>query len=201
MIRLVCGSGRCGSSLAMQMLQAGGVEVVGHGPYFEPKETVWHQFDVDWLIKQAGVVKLLHPIPAIYKFPPGEYRSIWLTRCIKDQAKSILKFTMAEHMVPEEDQDLGKIELDLFNESRVNNEALCQLGPMYTLPFDHLLTDPRGTARRMLEYFSLEGDVDKMACVVQDRPVESLPDMSLEDKLIEEYDQKSSQDGDRTNSR
>ena len=201
MNRLLCGSGRCGSSLVMQMLHAGGVEVVGHAPYFEPKETMWHQFNVEWLIKQTGVVKLLDPIPALFKFPPGEYRTIWLTRNTKEQAKSILKFTMNEREVPKEDQDLDKIERNILFQHRVNNEALCQLGPVYTLPFKQLLMDSRGTAQRILEYFLLEGNVDRMVEVVQDRPVEALPDMDLEDDLIEEYDQKSSQDGNRADAR
>lgn len=35
---LVCGLGRCGSSVTMQMLQAGGYQTFGDWPDFEPEE-------------------------------------------------------------------------------------------------------------------------------------------------------------------
>ena len=43
-ILLICGHGRCGSSLVMQMLAAGGVKCAGKYPDFEPDEVIPARF-------------------------------------------------------------------------------------------------------------------------------------------------------------
>jgi len=198
MIRLVCGSGRCGSSLVMQMLYAGGVQVVGTNDlvYFEAPESVWHQFSTDWLLKQTGVVKLLHPIPTAFNFPPDKYRSIWLTRDFKEQAKSLVKLSIKDYGEPVEGREalLNRYERDVVDENRWNVEALSRMGEVNVYPFESILSDPRMSAKWFLSHFELDGDVDKMVSVVQARPSIALPDMTLEDKLLEQ-DKISSQVG------
>ena len=181
---LICGSGRCGSSLVMQMLDAGGVSIVGTGPYYEPKQTVWHEFDADWLSEQEGIVKLLYPIPVVFKFNPGKYKTIWLSRDKDEQAKSLLKFAMNAHKVPEEDQDLVQIAKDLDEEERMCTQALMKIGPLMLLNFEHIINQPRKAAESILTYFQVKGDIKKMVAEVHKRGTQALPDMTLEDDLI-----------------
>ena len=184
-MNLVCGSGRCGSSLVMQMLDAGGVSVVGSGPYYEPVETIWHDFNADWLSQQTGVVKLLYPIPAVAKFNPGDYRVIWLTRDKDQQAKSFLKFAMHMRKIPKEDQDVKAIAKDMIEEERVCLNALEKLGRLMILSFEHIITEPCEAAGKILDFFQVDGDVERMITEVHKRDTLSLPDMTLEDNLIE----------------
>ena len=51
---IVSGLGRCGSSLVMQMLHAGGVECLGAPPAFEPPESSPMYLTRDWMRGPPG---------------------------------------------------------------------------------------------------------------------------------------------------
>ena len=100
-VLLVCGLGRCGTSMVMQMLAAGGVAVTGAAPAHERDETLrlGSAEAQAWLRAQTGrAVKLLDPhrngvpddVPAI---------TIWLNRNLDDQAAS--HFKMLDHVAGE----------------------------------------------------------------------------------------------------
>lgn len=94
-VLLVCGFGRCGSSLMMQMLRAGGVPTIGEFPDFEDARTCLGQMNLEWLGQQHGqAVKVLDP----HKCPrmDGLRRiAIWIDRDPAEQAKSHAKFMAA----------------------------------------------------------------------------------------------------------
>jgi len=92
MITVVCGFGRCGSSMLMQMLHHGGMRCAGKWPSFEIKETVENSTG-DWIHQYEGAaVKFLEP--AFRPPKPGlDYRIIWLDRDMKQQAKSWIKLS------------------------------------------------------------------------------------------------------------
>ena len=94
-VLLVCGFGRCGSSLMMQMLQAGGIPVAGEYPAFEHDGARVGAIDMGWLEQQAGrAVKVLdpHKSPSIDFLP---HLAIWIDRNEEEQAKSHAKFLAA----------------------------------------------------------------------------------------------------------
>ena len=62
MIVLVCGLARCGTSLTMQMLQAGGMRCAGRAPAFEDFRAFAGGYSDSWMREQAGgAVKVLDP--------------------------------------------------------------------------------------------------------------------------------------------
>ena len=89
---VVCGFGRCGSSLMMQMLNAGGIATTGIYPAFEVECANLGAFDLEQLAEMRGrAVKVLDP----HKAPSMDHiprLAIWIDRHPKQQAKSFAKF-------------------------------------------------------------------------------------------------------------
>ena len=93
-------------------------------------------------VKQRVVKLLHHPVPTLLNFPKSGYRSIWMCRNVKEQAKSTLKFTMNKGEVPEADQDLDRIEKELQEEYNWNTDALSKLGPVKIVRFEKSCSAP-----------------------------------------------------------
>lgn len=92
MLLMVQGFGRCGSSLTMQMLHAGGMPCAGTFPDFEPSGTGFGDRNA-YLRSIANhniAVKVLEP--SLVPVDVAEARIIWLDRDPIEQAKSALKF-------------------------------------------------------------------------------------------------------------
>lgn len=85
---MVCGAGRCGSSLMMQMLNACGLHLSGDYPGFEDNRI--ESGCGDWMI-EYDAVKVLDP--QLREFDLGERGAvvIWLDRDLDQQARSFLK--------------------------------------------------------------------------------------------------------------
>lgn len=95
MIVVVCGLGRCGTSLAMTMLAAGGFPVHGNPPDFEDGRILNLSSDASWLDEVEGrAFKLLdpHQNPLPPRALSGRvYVPIWMRRNFREQAKSQIK--------------------------------------------------------------------------------------------------------------
>lgn len=93
-VLIVAGFGRCGSSLMMQMLQAGGFPCFGSRPAYEDDVSMFCNLTPDWLNLQRGkAVKILDPQLADHGMFFGIPRIvIWLDRDPEQQAKSFIKF-------------------------------------------------------------------------------------------------------------
>jgi len=183
---LIAGLGRCGSSLMMQMLYAAGVSTIGHWPAFEDDLEVAMRSDADaWHKLTAGkAVKILNP----HVTPPpaaGDYRTIFLTRSIEEQAKSTYKF-IGSH--PSR-ADRRAMQTRLQGETRQARKALTQLGTgmYFSIPFEELITRPRETAADIASYLSMRRpeplDAAAMAACVRERAPACLPYL-LETELI-----------------
>lgn len=83
---IVCGHGRCGTSLVMQMLNEGGFATTGEHPAFEVME--YQEGDANLPLNKA--VKIIDPHRI--KIKKGNYKWIWINRDHKQQAKSMVKF-------------------------------------------------------------------------------------------------------------
>src|SRR5690348_16747758 len=87
---LICGLGRCGTSLVMQMLDMGGFPVVGKYPAYEPQQASSLVITQNYIDEHRGkAIKLLDPMRA--SFVPQNVRVIYLMRNLKEQARSQLK--------------------------------------------------------------------------------------------------------------
>jgi hypothetical protein len=161
---VVSGFGRCGSSLVMQMLHAGGVPCLGDYPAFDGRATV----------QPGQAVKILDPhrsAPTPYAIPPGA-RVIWLDRDPSDQARSIVKFTRMLMGVNYSRDQRRALVKQLLGDRR---KAMLAIGsrPLLVLSFDSLLANPNACARKLAEFVGGEfdgGEFDVDAAARQVRP-------------------------------
>jgi hypothetical protein len=194
-VTLVCGFGRCGSSLVMQMLDAGGIPGTGKYPAFEPEETavVLHGETLDkaWLAAQVGkAVKVLDPQRG--RLPAGvPIRAIWMSRNPDQQAASQAKlmgsmFAGFGIPLPREDRRalIRGYKADMPRVRRVLKNAGAP-DPMYA-SFEHALACPGGFAYAVDKHLGGGLDTAAMEAVVVRRGPECQPDMALELRLIRE---------------
>jgi len=194
-ITIVAGFGRCGSSLVMQMLAAGGMPT----PY-----AIFPSYEIDFahtqvLISalQGGAIKVLDP--HINRPPVGpEYRWIWLDRDPVEQAKSMAKFWKAAMVeapsnippMPEftGDQIAKLAEAFKRNRPRANGVMLkyTPASGILKLRFEAFLHDPAWAAH-LLKGFCPGPMLDEkaMAAQVKARSTKCLPYM-LEFEQMEE---------------
>lgn len=190
-ITLVCGFGRCGSSLVMQMLVAGGMPAYGPGSEYPAYETYLSQElpqNHKWLKGAYGrCVKILDP--RIFTPPDGlPYQIIWIDRNPVEQGKSSVKFmgVLAPHLIM--DADAAKKLAKLYERDRPKTlTLLARLGPMLITSFEELILQPEMTVEKILQFFDLSLDHVAMLSQVRVRGPECLPYL-LETKLIQEMD-------------
>ncbi len=184
-VYLVCGFGRCGTSLVMQMLNVGGIETTGEWPAFETPESNLSCFDGDWIANQRGkAVKVLDPHrPQCHLPATGPYRIVWLDRNHEQQAKSQVKILRLMMGIP-----VGRNAWRAFAGSFKADRpaalaALKRLGPVMTLHFEEILGNS-GSAAALIRNHLGAGDAEKMAGAIRPRTANCLPDLAMELALI-----------------
>lgn len=186
MTTLITGFGRCGTSLVLQMLQAGGFPVVGEYPAFEHEQI--RQFNKDWLVCQEGAVKVLNPHHLT--FEPGEYRIVWLDRSLKQQAASQIKFAFHIDGIAPPPGGLQRLAESLKRERPLALKALRELGPVLRITFEEILAEPLTSAHRIAVFvdpeFQFDLRLEAMAGRVIERPPFCRPDMRIEAYLTGE---------------
>lgn len=174
-IILVAGLGRCGTSLALQMLSAGGIACVGTAPSYEDAAIDgFRTTDPQaWAACSAGkAVKLLDP----HRAPPPRgprYRTLWLFRDWADQARSQLKLIGAS----EDRGSRKRMERSLKVETERAQAALWRVGAhdVQVIPFDCLLLKPQQTAELMARAVGRTINAEHAASVVIARDVRCYP--------------------------
>jgi len=168
---VVSGFGRCGSSLMMQMLDAGGLDpVADNTASYEDQRTLRLPSHPGWLDDAGGrPVKVLDP--HIHRLPANEsrwprrehgYRVIWLDRDPKEQSRSMAKLLLLEGRILTRTQR-RRIERGL---RRDRPKALRALPlPRLGLRFRDLIQHPENTSARVRDF--LGEDLDVAAMVVQ----------------------------------
>lgn len=176
---VVCGFGRCGSSLVMQMLQVGGFPVTGEYPAFEDE-----RFSTEQQKAPAGVaIKVLDP--HVFTPPPGKYRWLWLDRDPRQQAKSQVKFMRKVVGVPCGKETVLPLAKSYERDRPACMEVIRRLGgPVLELRFEYVINSPRSAAVD-IEVFAGCRDREKMAAVVRKRSTLCLPYL-LEEELLRE---------------
>lgn len=170
----VCGFGRCGSTMVMTMLVAGGA---APGGATEPP----YEGDMDaiYAADQTGKVVKLLDHPTLLGVPYARnWRFVWLDRDPFEQARSYAKFVRAAGI------ELNAVKLARLVESyeRDQPKVLGQLrrhGPVLVLRYERILANPRRAARRLREVWP-RLDVNAAAAVVHARDGRCRPDLSAE---------------------
>jgi hypothetical protein len=189
MIVLVCGFGRCGSSLVMQMLEAGGFPVAGSFPDFECEQVNLARGIVDraWLDSIEGhAVKILDPHKIV--LPSRAYRSIWLDRDATEQAKSQVKFLKLRMGISGNRSTVkGFAALNRRDRPKAM-AALCAAGSdrTLTLAFENLLSYPFGCAKSIAVHLGAKLDLEAMARAVRPREARCAPGLDIEMNLLRE---------------
>ncbi len=187
-VTLVCGHGRCGSSLVMQMLEAGGMPVTGSYPALEDPRAGMSDWDRDWIARQAGgAVKFLDPqvMPDERRLPDVPLRTIWVSRDPREQGKSTIKMmrVLAGLDLPASAwrEMAGSYKADTLAALAILKVA----GPVLRLSFEQIIRRPDVAARLISEFAGLP-DWEAMAKAVRPRPVHCAPDMTMEIMLMKE---------------
>ncbi len=177
---LICGFGRCGSSLIMQMLKAAGIDVDGTPPYYETEKA----YDGQWVSEQRGrAVKILEPHRHDRNFPDGDYRCIWLDRDHKQQALSHVKFHTEKKGLIIENTRHARAEMRKFvDHDRPIGTKMCErLGPTLYLRFEDILEHPNNAAVRICGHCDIPmNKMFIMAGEVYPREPECRPTLDLE---------------------
>lgn len=184
---IVSGLTRCGSSLTMQMLHAGGMPISCTPGNEAVSGEHDDQLEALKLLATGGAngkaIKCLDPHR--FPLPPGDYITIWCCRNFTEQAKSITKF-MQGLGLPTNRIQRRKIESSLPIETKDCINRLRKFGPVHKYAFEDTIIDPiiaaKGLAYLLKDSITL--DVNKMAAVVIPRDTKCY-DGFLERQIIE----------------
>lgn len=190
MIGLVAGFGRCGSSLVMAMLRAGGLPVFGHPPIFESTEFNEHITSETFLRRKAGfILKWLDPT---HTYLPPEFRGgpvLWLDRDPSDWAESHMKL---RHMwtgspMRHDDQEThAALTSEVVQRTASVTRKLESYGPIERLRFEYILSRPSEAAGTLARVFHAFGvlDVSKAAALVHPRPPQCAVGMEFDQAAV-----------------
>lgn len=187
---VVAGLGRCGSSMTMQMLAAGGMVCVGRFPAFEDENTE-SEIDPDWFASLRGhAVKILDPQRVgIPQTRPA--RVIWLDRRPAEQAKSICKMLRLLESMPMRSRHINTMQRALTTDRRLARSVIGDR-PFLTLQFEETLARPLEAAQKLQQFIApafgphFQLDVQAMASAVRPRSPLCAPDLAMELSLTQE---------------
>jgi hypothetical protein len=172
MIGFVAGFGRCGTSLTMAMLAAGGLPVVGRGAIFEDPHFTPGRTNERWLLAQSGrIVKWVCPL-STYCPEAAQGRILWLDRDPEEQARSQVKLALAcGERWADPDAKASAIAAQIRDHTDRALSYASDQGPVARLSFEDLLSDPLESAKRIAAFFRPFGvlDVARASAVVRPR--------------------------------
>jgi len=184
-VLIVSGLARCGSSLMMRMLYAGGMPVfVTNHNSFEHPFALKLPTNNAWLAECDGkAVKVLDPQRFVPRMPEGvEAATIWTARDYHEQAKSMFKFISIVSGNPAEmmrgpervgitnDKIVERLEASLKHDGPVAVRTMKAIGETHIVRFEDVIKRPFPAALHVAMFVEAEMgvqlDVDKMVSVV-----------------------------------
>ena len=185
----VAGLGRCGTTMVMTMLDAGGFPVAGPRPSYEPRD-VWRagRPDMDWLAAQAGrAVKWIDPTRH-FTLPgrmPVKPVVILLERKPREQARSQLKLLGAQGMGRHAEKAM---ERSIRRDSPVMRAQLRGSAFVHIIAFEDVLENPYWAARKLgrLVGYHFDRDFDDEGAMraVIPRHWSCAPDLTMETLIL-----------------
>lgn len=184
---VVAGLGRCGTSLLMQMLDAGGIPCIGPYPAFEPEALrTSRAIDPAFLARYPGhAFKLLDPHRT--PLPPIPGVLIWLDRELREQARSQAKFATLMMGVPMANRVHLRRWASGLRADRERGLAPFEGWPRLVLRFEDIIRRPDDAAlliaARLRPWFNNINEA-AMAAQVRPRSTDCAPGLDLELSLI-----------------
>lgn len=186
-VLFVAGLGRCGTTLAMTMLDAGGFAVTGPRPSYELPER-WRGLrpDMDWLNNQGGrAVKWIDPTrcPTLLGRLPIPAVVLLMVRSPREQARSQVKLIAGEGVTPSRRAE-KVMERSIRRDTPIMRAQMRHRAHVYDFHFEEVLAAPLAAACRMRDildhHFGSLFDVGTAAQVVINRAPECQPHMTME---------------------
>ena len=159
---LVVGAGRCGTTLAMRMLRAGGV------PYGTGVDSTSGEHQLDALL--AAAISQPEPGRAVKYVTRGrglpprytsrrDWAVLHMTRNTRDQGRSTARFLTetVPHLVADADRMANAIGRHIGNERPVLRRQLAYFGDVLEIDYDQLLATPHDIAHRIEELLDVAG--------------------------------------------
>lgn len=182
----VAGQGRCGTSMVMQMLNAGGITCHGEYPAFEP-EDIGLGRDLSALMAMGKAFKLLDPHRDKSPFPIcPTLRVIWLDRNSREQAKSQVKMieTFGGFNIPNRRRATIGMAESIEHDRHICLDLIEGSGAeVFTARFETILKMPYAFAHDLAGFLRQPFDEHAAAKVVIPRPSRCMPDMRIEARL------------------
>lgn len=192
-VLFVAGMGRCGTTLLMTMLDAGGFPVAGPRPAYEPAQH-WNMGlpDADWIKEQSGraVKWIFGPTSrqkAMRNLLPAAPVIILLERNLREQARSQIK------LIGPCATKLGRRAEKAMERSLRRDIPLCRAhmraaGTVYEMSFEDVLENPFWAARKLeriiAEHFDAPFDTETAMRVVLQRDAACRPDLFIENTIL-----------------
>jgi len=180
---VVCGHGRCGTSLMMQMLAAAGVHIAGEYPSYEAEKFC----TPEWISRnKGGAIKLLDPMRFEHTFGIEKIKFIWISRNVFQQAESTSKFASMLGGLPLLDkQQIGVLAASLARDTAPSITRIRNYGTLLTMTFEQMIEKPEEAAQRLVDYCLLPSStVAKMGDAVLPRDAKCQPNLDIEVKLM-----------------
>lgn len=178
----VCGFGRCGSSMAMQMLAAGGLPHAGDTDPTSGELLGGRGIREAWDVELPGrAVKLLDCVLHFGLPPAPGWRFVWLDRDPMEQAKSQLKFVqfLLGGLAEPEEQAVARLVAGYHRDRPRALKLLRAAGPVQLVSYEWVLADPLFGAAQ-LAFVWPDLDVSAAAAVVHQRDSSCRPDLAFE---------------------
>lgn len=164
---VVSGFGRCGSSLLMRILDAGGVDVIcdpgNRGGSYETElanSVVFHGGSVEWLAQQHGrAIKLLsvgnRTWPEAFRF-----RLIWIDRDPGEQSRSQAHFMVEEARFPKsEARQIAARLRRSYGADRARTFKRIRPRPILRLTFEGLINKPEIAVVQIIRFLDLKPEL------------------------------------------
>jgi hypothetical protein len=186
-ILFITGLGRCGTTLAMRMLDMGGIPCAGPRPAYEVPEMMPGHVDAGWLASQAGkAVKWLDPTVAMIpkRAMPKTARFLLMERDPEQQAHSMCK--MMGHKPSK--ADIRVLAASIRRDLNATRAYCSKFGPVHRASFESALVAPADFATKLhhlcAEVLHLPLNVEAAAAAVIHRRTRAAPDLSIEYALM-----------------
>lgn len=189
---VVTGLGRCGSSMLMQMLKAGGADTAGTFPSFgDVQKRVGGRIDLTGLVGTCFKVIDPHKTTMVHSrlIPLGaiSVKWIWMERRFAEQAKSQAKIVELVNGWKGKKISSAKLRNWAHNLDFETQHVLKGLrGPVLRLQFEELLRFPIQQGEKIKEFLLPDQKYDPIAgaTAVRERGPHCLPDIELERSLV-----------------